>query len=113
ETIYNDRCKVFINGDLERLPKYYDTSRKHGKWSLDQEVRRVKYLRTWAHQRNIEFTNINSKVILKRVSSNKSNIRLGLKEIYTFEYIYKNDENATKNKFGTGIDHTVNLINKN
>ncbi|MBE6064382.1 amidase domain-containing protein [Clostridium cochlearium] len=113
ETIYNDRCKVFINGDLESLPKYYDTSRKYGKWSLDQEVRRVKYLRTWAYQRDIEFTNINSKIILKRVSSNKSNIRLGLKEIYTFEYIYKNDENATKNKFGTGIDHTVNLINKN
>ncbi|RXM73794.1 amidase domain-containing protein [Clostridium tetani] len=113
ETIYNERCKVFINGDLESLTKFYDTSKNHGKWSLDQEVRRVKYLKTWACQRDIEFTNINSKVILKRASSNKSNIRLGLKEIYTFEYIYKNEENPTKNKFGIGVDHTVSLINQN
>ena len=113
ETIYNERCKVFINEDLESLTKFYDTSRNQGQWSLDQEVRRVKYLKTWAHQRNIDFTNIKSKVILKRVASNKSNIRLGLREIYTFEYVYKNQENPIKNKFGVGVDHTVSLINKN
>lgn len=113
ETIYNKRCKVFVNEDIESLTKFYDISRNQGQWSLDQEVRRVKYLKTWAHQRNIDFTNIKSEVILKRVSSNKSNIRLGLKEIYTFEYVYKNEENPTKNKFGIGVDHTVSLINKN
>lgn len=113
ESIYNKRCKVFINEDLESLSKFYDTSKNYGRWSLDQEIRRVKYLKTWAYKRNIEFTNIHSKVLLKNVFHNKSNTRLSLKEVYTFEYIYKNEEKPIPNKFGVGVDHTVNLINQN
>lgn len=113
EKIYNKRCQVLLNGDLNSLPQYFDTSQKYGQWSLEHEVQRVKYLRQWAYQRGIVFTNIDSSVILNRAYNNKKNgVRLSLKEIYKFDYIYKEDETPVKNSFGVGIRHTVDLVKK-
>ncbi|WP_027623528.1 amidase domain-containing protein [Clostridium lundense] len=113
EKIYGDRCKVLLNGDLNSLPQYFDTSQKYGKWALEHEVQRVKYLKQWAYQRGIVFTNINSSVILNKAYNTKKNgVRLLLKEIYKFDYMYKEDKTPIINSFGVGIRHTVDLVKK-
>ncbi|WP_315114770.1 amidase domain-containing protein [uncultured Clostridium sp.] len=112
ENIYNKRSEVFINGDLSSLPQYFDTSQKYGKWALENEVRRVKYLRHWGHQRGIVFTDINSKVILNKVTKTDSGVKLSLKEICKFSYVYKDDQTPITNNFAVGLRHNVHIINK-
>ncbi len=112
QKIYNKRSEEFINGDLSSLPQYFDTSQRYGKWALEHEVQRVKYLRSWAYQRGIVFTNVNSSVLLYKTYTTKNGIRLSLKELYKFDYIYKDDEQPVTNSFGVGIRHTVDLVKK-
>ncbi|KAJ52489.1 hypothetical protein BD780_001806 [Clostridium tetanomorphum] len=113
ERIYNNCSKVFITGDLNSLPQYFDTSQKYGKWALEHEVRRVKYLKHWSYQRRINFTDVTSSVLLYKVHpSNNEKVKLTLKEIYKFNYVYNDDKEPTTNSFGVGIRHSVDLIKK-
>ncbi|MBC2578822.1 amidase domain-containing protein [Clostridium sp. DJ247] len=112
ENIYNKRSCTFITGDLESLKEYFDTSEKYGKWALEHEVKRLKYLNTWSKARGIKFTNIQSTVRIKKIYPTKETIKLALEETYKFDYIYPTDVDPVTNSFGVGIRHTLSLINK-
>lgn len=112
-SIYKERSSVFVNNDLKKLENLFDTSQKFGKWGLEHEIKRVKYLRDWASLRNMEFTNVDSLVRIKKIFPKHNRIRIALSESYKFDYIYKSDENPITNTFGVGIRHTVDLIKKN
>lgn len=111
--IYATRNSVFINKDLNVLPKYFDTSSKYGRWSLEHEVKRVKYLNNWSRARGITFTNSSSQVILKKIYNTKDGVRVGILESYKFDYKYDDDNPVVLNTFGIGLNHTINLIKKN
>lgn len=110
--IFKARNSAFITKDLTILPEYFDTSSKYGNWSLDHEVKRVKYLNDWSYARGITFTDITSQVILNKVYSTTDGVRLGILESYKFEYKYDDDPEVL-NTFGVGVYHTVNLKKKN
>lgn len=114
ENIYNLRSSSFVTGDLSVLQNLYDTSSKYGKWALEHEIKRVKYLNNWSFQREIKFTKVNSEVRIKKIySSSEKSVRLNLEETYTYNYVYKNDVNPVVNTFGVGIRHTVTMKNTN
>lgn len=113
ETSYNLRNSSLISGNLNVLKPLFDTSQKYGVWSLEHEVRRVKYLKTWSKQRNITFTSIESFIRIKKIKHKDGKLRLSLEESYKFDYIYNTDSTKTLNSFGVGIRHTLSLINKN
>lgn len=113
EAIYKKRCNAFTSLDLESIHNCFDTSHKYGKWSLEHEIRRIKYLNDWSSDRGIKFTNIESSIDFKKIYPTKRGIRVGLNEIYKFDYEYKDDEDHNKNSFGVSLQHTVDLVNKN
>lgn len=113
ENIYNKRSLALVNGDLPSIATCFDTSQKHGKWALEHEVKRAKYLKDWSDKRGIKFTDIKSTVRLKKVYSRKNNIKVALEESYNFNYIYEKDVTPVTNSFGVGIRHTLNLIHRN
>ena len=112
QNIYDDRCKALISGDWKGLKEYYDTSKKYGLWSYEHEAKRIKYIKDWSEARGIKFKDIKSTVYLKKITKKDGNYSISLTETYKFDYIYKDDINETVNTFGTGIRHTVGLINK-
>ncbi len=112
EDIYNKRSSVLVTGNLSDLPGCFDTSQKYGKWALEHEVKRAKYLKDWSNQRGLKFTDIKSTVRVKKAYPTKRGVRVGLEESYKFDYIYEKDENPITNSFGVGIRHTLDLIKK-
>lgn len=112
EEIYIKRSLALATGDMKELPLYFDTSHKYGTWALEHEVQRVKYLNTWAYTRNIDFTDIKSNIIINKVSENGGRIKVSLKELCKFTYVYKEDENPVSNSFSVGLNHSVTLIKK-
>ncbi|WP_032120563.1 amidase domain-containing protein [Clostridium amazonitimonense] len=111
-SIYNARSTSFISGDLSILPSYFDTSNKFGRWALEHEVKRVKYLRDWAAQRNMAFTEVTSEPNLKRITPTNKGFKIAIDEYYKFKYVYKDDEDPIENVFGVGIAHSLELIKK-
>lgn len=109
EKMYNNRSAAFINGDMTNLKNDFDISQKYGQWSLEQEIRRGKYIQEWSSARGMCFTNITSKVRVKKVYPAKENIRIALDETYNFQYVYNNDVEPIVNNFAVGLRHTVVL----
>lgn len=109
DTIYSKRCKAFITKDITPIKKYYDTSKKLSKWSLEHEIKRIKYLNAWADARGIQFKKVTSFVRIKKLSTYKELTKAFLEETYKFDYCYKCDPNKI-NSFGIGIRHVVKLM---
>lgn len=112
ERIYNLRSDCLVSGETAALNELFDTSQKYGIYSLDHEVRRVKYLKDWSAQRRIKFNNIESYVRIKKVLSQGKIIKVLLEESYRFDYVYEDDPDNILNSFGVGIRHTAKLTNK-
>ncbi len=112
ENIYNKRSLALTNGDLPSIASCFDSSQKYGKWALEHEVKRAKYLKDWSSKRGIKFTDIKSTVRIKKVYSRKKNIKVALEESYKFDYIYEKDVTPVTNSFGVGIRHTLSLTKK-
>jgi hypothetical protein len=114
ERIYNARSAALVSGDVHSLKELFDTSQKYGRWGLEHEVRRVKYLANWSDERDITVTNIQSTVRIKKVYPQGKIIKMALEESYKFDYVYSDDEEKNAvNSFGVGIRHTASLIKKN
>ena len=112
EGIYNSRCAALVSGDPSSLKQFYDVSQRYGQWALEHETKRTKYVKHWAFERQMQFTNIESAVRIKRIYPKKNGVRIALEESYKFDYIYPQDEEVSKNSFGVGIRHTVDLVKK-
>lgn len=113
EKIYTSRSKAFTSLDLNSLPLLFDTSQKYGRWALEHEVRRIKYLNDWGYMRNIKFTEVSSSLNVKKVRRIGNRLRLALTEVCSFNYTYKTDTDPVNNCFSIGLNHGVDLINKN
>jgi len=112
ESIYKDRCSMFIAKDITNLPNYYDSSQKLGKWSLEHEVKRLSYFNDWSNQRGMDFIKVESTPKVRKTTSTKRGLRLLVDEYYKFEYTYKNDITPITNIFGVGLTHSMELIKK-
>lgn len=111
ERFYNQRNKALVNGDASLLKEDFDTSQKHGEWSMEHEVKRIQYFNQWASERNMKFKNIESTVRIKKLSAGSKSAKVSLEETYKFDYSYKDDTAEAINSFGVGIRHTVTLKN--
>lgn len=112
-TIFSERNKKFLAGDVKDLFKFYDTSTNGGKYSLNHEIKRIYYLRDWALERGIKFTSITSNNTFKKISTSGNHAKIRVDEEYKFDYIYEGDSNPTVNSFGITLFHIINLSNKN
>ncbi|HEY8891330.1 MAG TPA: amidase domain-containing protein [Clostridium sp.] len=112
EDIYKERCSMFITSDLTKLPNYFDTSQKLGKWSLEHEVKRFSYFNDWSSQRGMNFIKVESTPKIRKITNTQRGLRLLVDEYYKFQYTYKNDVTPTTNIFGVGLTHSMELIKK-
>ena len=112
EEMYKTRSEVFVTTDLAKLKPLFDLSRKYGIWTLEHEVRRVKYLADWSKKRDIKFIHVESTIRIKKIYKKDDILRFALEESNKFDYIYNHDEMPKINSFGVGLRHTLSLINK-
>lgn len=111
--LYTIRNNAFLDGILYKLKPFYDTSQNYGAWSLDHEVRRVKYLVDWSNERGIKFTSIDSLINIKKITCTGDSLKVRTDEQYIFKYIYKEDSSPSTNEFGVNLYHTITLKKKN
>ncbi|MCG0277764.1 MAG: amidase domain-containing protein [Thermanaeromonas sp.] len=67
EKIFHLRLQALLSGDTRNLENYYDVSRTTGRWALNHEIGRTKYLQEWLGKRGIEI--VESKLDLRIVEA--------------------------------------------
>ena len=108
QDVFTIRNEAFLNGNVEKLYKFYDTNQTFSAYSLKHEFKRIAYLRDWANERNITFKRIQSSPNIKALKVNNGTYNLTLSEEYKFDYSYNSDPEKL-NTFGIELIHTLEL----
>ena len=106
--VFTIRNNAFINGNVENLYKFYDTTENFGEYSLKHEFKRIAFLRDIVKHKNITLKNIKSIPTIKDIHINNGVYNLTLSEKYSFDYFYNNKPKKV-NTFSIELIHTLEL----
>lgn len=108
QNIFDIRNSAFINGNVEKLYKFYDTSENFGEYSLKHEFKRIAFLRNLAREKKLTFKSIESTPTIKDIKIKNGLYNLTLNEKYIFTYFNNNNPNKVK-IFSVDLIHTLEL----
>lgn len=108
QNIFDIRNTAFLNGNVEKLYKFYDTSENFGEYSLTHEFKRIAFLRNLAREKRLTFKNIESTPTIKELKVKNGLYNLTLNESYTFTYFNNDTPDKVKN-FSVDLIHTLEL----
>lgn len=110
EQIFQNRNKAILTGDSEMIQSIYNVETKYGNWAYEYEIRKMKYIRNWGEKQGVKFTDINPKLIVKKIKGSNSNISVYLLCSTEYKYIYE-DQPDIINSSRIGTYHNINLVN--
>lgn len=108
QNIFDIRNTAFLNGNVEKLYKFYDTSENFGEYSLTHEFKRIAFLRNLAKDKRLTFKNIESTPTIKELKVKNGLYNFTLNEKYTFTY-FNNDTPDKVKTFSVDLIHTLEL----
>ncbi|WP_294364031.1 hypothetical protein [uncultured Clostridium sp.] len=108
QNIFDMRNSAFLNGNVEKLYKFYDTSENFGEYSLKHEFKRIAFLRNLSREKNLTFKSIESTPTIKDIKIKNGLYNLTLNEKYIFTYFNNNNPNKVKT-FSVDLIHTLEL----
>ncbi|MDV4152406.1 amidase domain-containing protein [Clostridium sp. AL.422] len=108
QDVFTIRNDAFLNGNVEKLYKFYDINQTFSSYSLEHEFKRIAFLRNWANKRSISFKNIESTPTIKSLKIKDGYYNLILSEEYKFNYYYDNNPDEL-NTFGIQLIHNLEL----
>jgi hypothetical protein len=106
---FSIRNDCVLHEDFDRLSEIYLTSEKNGRWAYENELIRSRYLRSWANKQGVDFTGIESTVVIKRIKEVGRGYAFYILASNEYTYVYRNDP-ATVNRFRLGTYHSLDLI---
>lgn len=111
--LWHITAQAMRSGNTAGLRALYDTSSTSGRWALEHQTRRIKYVNAWAAKRGVEF--VESKIDYRVVRSEKrsSSVWMYVIQSASYGYVYKNDAATIINRFGIGTRHVVELVRRN
>lgn len=109
--IFINRNKALLSGDSEFIDSIYDRGTQYGNWAYEYEIRKMKYIRNWAEKQGVKFTEINPKVVIKKITGNNNNYSVYLLCSTEYKYIYE-DQPDIENSSRIGTYHILNLVNR-
>lgn len=108
KNIFDIRNSAFLNGNVEKLYKFYDTSENFGEYSLKHEFKRIAFLRNLSREKKLTFKSIESTPTIKDIKIKNGLYNLTLNEKYIFTYFNNNNPNKVKT-FSIDLIHTLEL----
>lgn len=110
ERILAERAQALIRFDDGSLAEHYDLASTYGKWSLEHEKRRLRYLRAWSQKRGVRLVSagVNFRIPTIRVSRDEAWV--SLIQSARLGYVYEDDPTLEKHLFGIGTRHTMQLV---
>lgn len=108
QQIFADRNLALLDQDKDALKKLYDQNIKYGVWAYEHELKKMKYLHAWSEKQGVDFTNVNSKVVVKWTKEKGEKTAINLLASTEYEYRYENEPKKS-NYFRIGTYHSLDL----
>ncbi|MFZ5925150.1 MAG: amidase domain-containing protein [Bacillota bacterium] len=110
--IFSDRAQAVVQGNPEPLVSHYDLESTYGRWALDREERRIRYVQAWSKARRVRFIDSAVEIRVDSADLKGDFARLRLRQSADFAYLYDADPAARPDHFGIGTRHLVELVRK-
>lgn len=110
--IFSDRAESVIHSDAEALTTHYDLESRYGRWALDREKRRIKYVEAWSKARGVRFVGTAVEIRVDSAEVKGDAAWLRLRQSADFAYVYEVDPMAPPDHFGIGTRHFVELVRR-
>ncbi|SCG83885.1 hypothetical protein DW1_2321 [Proteiniborus sp. DW1] len=111
QDIFNKRNQAILNKKSDILDSLYDKSVRNGLWAYEHEIKKMKYLHSWSNRQSVDFTNINSQIIVRSIKEKGNGYTLNILASTEYEYYYL-DSPEIKNTFRIGTYHSLDLMPK-
>ena len=108
-SIFDKRDGLLLNGNADDLKAMYVSGERNSRWALEAEIRRVEYLKDYAARQCIEFTGVQSNLLIKKARQVGRGYAFFVVVSTTYTYIYQ-DEPEKENLFRIGTYHSMDLI---
>ena len=111
QTLFDDRNKFILEGKEEKLKLLYETDKKFGLWAYEHEIQKMKYLKNWSKKQGVNFSDIKTKVHIRKVAKKEENLYGVICKVSTeYKYLYENQKDV-ENMFRIGTYHYLNIKN--
>ena len=110
ERVLGERADALVTFDDQVLERHYDLNSVHGRWALEHERRRIRYLQAWAEKRGVRLVSASVKFKVSRMQVRESEAWLSLVQSARLGYVYEGDPDQEKHLFGIGTRHAVQLV---
>ena len=108
--IFAFRARALFLGDEDGVGRFYDTSSLYGRWALEHEIRRLRYLRAWTKARGIALLAVRTSIAVRTVESRPPGIWVFLVQNLQVDYRYTDEEGGAPNRFAIGNRHYLELV---
>ncbi|WP_018249899.1 amidase domain-containing protein [Orenia marismortui] len=109
QEIFDTRNKSLLNQNNNILKKLYNRENKTGIWAYEHAFKKMKYLHQWSNKQGVEFKNIDSQIILRRIKKKQDRFSVTLLVSTKYQYTYI-DSPKKYNTFRIGTYHVLDLI---
>jgi len=111
QEIFHSRAQASVTGaDPEKALSYYDTTTTLGRWALEHEQSKLKYIQLWAEKRGVKITEADSNIKITWSQVVGNNAELTVNQTLQLGYVYHDDPEV--NRFGIGTRHWMKLVLK-
>ena len=110
ERVLGERADALVTFDDQMLERHYDLNSVHGRWALEHERRRIRYLQTWAEKRRVRLVSASVKFRVAKMQVRENEAWLSLVQSARLGYVYEGDPTLEKHLFGIGTRHAVQLV---
>ncbi|MGL4450195.1 MAG: amidase domain-containing protein [Sarcina sp.] len=108
--LFIQRNEAILSFNSDSLRKYYNLNQRPSLYAFENEAKKIKYLGNWTEKQGITFSEIKSKVKVKKIKKKDTNLYSTIAVVSTeFHYNYDCDENKKDNMFRLGTYHYLNL----
>ncbi|MGI6776972.1 MAG: amidase domain-containing protein [Acetivibrionales bacterium] len=108
EDMFEKRNKAILSNNLSTLESFYDRNTRLGLWAYEHQVKKVKYLHSWAEKQGIKFVEVKSNIIVRRISKYDGGLKINFSAFTRYSYEYKNEPGVI-NSFKIGSYHSMDM----
>lgn len=113
ENIFRIRVQALILGDTSGLDNYYDNAETTGRWALNHEIGRSKYIQEWLSKRNLELAGYSLQLKVVDVGlKSESQAWASVSQHIILQYRKRGLPQAPTSQMGLRTIHWVELVYK-
>lgn len=112
QRILDERAQALLDLDDGPLARHYDLDSRYGRWALEHEQRRLRYLRAWTDKRAIRLVSARSGMRVGSMKVGGDEAWLSVVQSTRLGYVYRDDPSLDKHLFGIGTRHAIQLVRR-